>query len=405
LRAFDGNGQELFRELLPEEGMFEVGLGTDADEVWCWPTAWFARGMAGAAWLPVDHAAGTLYHIELNSRRAVAFAFPDAIADCAVSSHGRVLVSCWNGRIYLIENTGKLLATLDAEGPARLVWNPDSAFAVAGTAGGRLLRLKDNGNLDWSRTIPVTEIPPLTQPPKEVVAGLPIFQGGRMPGEHAYVGDIWLIKNGNKGVIVDAGGTSGFAMTRARLRALGIEQVTHVLHTHSHGDHCGGAYLWRALGAQVVAPKPAAFALTWLMPMLTDYGIYPPRPVDVPLPLRRAGDETDFEVSSLKFHALFVPGHSFDLTVYTTELGGKRIAFTGDLGFENQDILHRCWGDAEKASRVVQIIRSNLLASCPDVVFTGHGVRPKGTEFITRLVLQTEQSLGSRGDPTETRSN
>jgi glyoxylase-like metal-dependent hydrolase (beta-lactamase superfamily II) len=188
-------------------------------------------------------------------------------------------------------------------------------------------------------------------------------------------------------------GTSGFSITRSRLQALGIERVTHVLQTHSHGDHAGGAYLWRALGAQIVAPRSAAFTLTWLMPMLTDYGIYPPRPLDVPLPLTRVGEETDFQVSNLKFRALFVPGHSFDLTIYTTELAGQRIAFTGDVGFENQDILHRCWGDADKARAVVRVIREKLLVWRPDVVFTGHGIRTNGTEFISTLVRQTEQSL------------
>ena len=131
--------------------------------------------------------------------------------------------------------------------------------------------------------------------------------------------------------------------------------------------------------------------------MLTDYGIYPPRPLDVPLPVAAVGDETDFELSGIKFRAFFVPGHSFDLTVYTTELGGKRIAFTGDLGFENQDILHRCWGDADKARAVVRVIRDRLLAWRPDVVFTGHGVRPDGTGFLTALVRHTEASLAQVG--------
>ena len=85
--------------------------------------------------------------------------------------------------------------------------------------------------------------------------------------------------------------------------------------------------MWRAAGAKIVAPKTASFSQNWLMPMLTDYGVYPPRPVDIALPLTRVGDEVDFEVSGFKFHALFVPGHSFDLTLYTTVLGGKRIAF------------------------------------------------------------------------------
>jgi glyoxylase-like metal-dependent hydrolase (beta-lactamase superfamily II) len=402
LRAFDADGKELLSEPLSQEGMFEVAVSPVADSVWCWPASWFARGVAGAAWLPVDGAARTLYRVALDSRRALAIAFPDAIADCAVSIRGRTLVSCWDGRLYLLEDSGELVTSLEAQGPARLAWSHDGTFAVAGTEGGRLLRIDENGEVTWIRTIPVTEVPPLAEPPSEVVAGLPIYQGGRITGgEHAYVGDIWVIKSGNKGVIVDAGGTSGFAMTQARLRALGIEEVTHVLHTHSHGDHCGGAYLFRALGAKMVAPKSAELTLTWLMPMLSDYGIYPPRPVDLPLPLARVGDETEFEVSGLKFYALFVPGHSFDLTIYATELGGKRIAFTGDLGFEGQDMLHRCWGDAEKARRVLEVIRNKLVRWGPDVIFTGHGVRQNGMQFLAELVQQTEESLVLESRPSE----
>src|SRR6185436_8734304 len=219
LRVFDGNGQELFRNSLPEEGLFEVGFCSDTNAVWCWPTTWFARGMAGAAWLPVDRPARTLYRVNQNSRDAVAFTLPDAIADCAVSSSGRdALISCWDGRLYLLDDAGNLSATLDVGGPARLAWSQDGSFAVAGTAEGRLWRVEQNGKLGWSRIIPVTELPPLARPPAEVVAGVPIFQGGRIPrGEHAYVGDIWVLKTGNKGVIVDAGGTSGFATTQARL--------------------------------------------------------------------------------------------------------------------------------------------------------------------------------------------
>jgi glyoxylase-like metal-dependent hydrolase (beta-lactamase superfamily II) len=408
LRVFDGVGKELFSESLPEEGLFEVGL--NADEAWCWPGAWFARGMAGAVWLPVDAPARTVYRVELSrveltSRATTGFVFPDAVADCAPSpTTGRALVSCWDGRVYLLEESGEVVAKLDVGGPARLAWSKDGAFAIAGTAEGRLLRVEQNGKLSWSTSIPAKGVPELKQPPTEVTAGLPIFQGGRFPGEHAYVGDIWIIRNGSRGVIVDSGGTSGFSITQARLRALGIEEVTHVLHTHTHGDHCGGAYLWRVAGAQMVAAKPAAFTLTWLMPMLTDYGIYPPRPLDMPLPLTRVGDETDFEVSGLKFHALFVPGHSFDLTIYMIELAGKRIAFTGDLGFENQDILHRCWGAADHAQAVTKVVREKLLPWRPDVVFTGHGVRTNGTEFIQMLVRHTEESLAQAAAPRKSRS-
>jgi glyoxylase-like metal-dependent hydrolase (beta-lactamase superfamily II) len=398
LRVFDGEGREVYRDWLPAEGMFEIGFSSVSQEIWCWPKAWFARGMAGAIWLPVDAPARTVYRIGIEDRSTVAFEFPDSVADfCLSPRSGQELISCWDGRIYLLDHGGGVSAKLEAGGPARLAWSGDGAFVAAGTAEGRLLRIDTNGALAWSKAVPVTEVPALTRPPPEIVAGLPIFQGGRIPqGEHAYVGDIWIIRTGRNAMLIDAGGVSGSSITQARLGALGIEHVTHVLHTHSHGDHCGGAYLWRAGGAQIVGPRSSELTLTWLMPMLTDYGLYPPRPLDVALPLSQTGDETEFEVSGLKVGALFVPGHSFDLTIYKIELAGKRIAFTGDLGFENQDILHRCWGDAEKARSVVQVIRHQLLAWRPDVVFTGHGVRPEGTEFIASLLQHTEASLKER---------
>ena len=85
---------------------------------------------------------------------------------------------------------------------------------------------------------------------------------------------------------------------------------------------------------------------------------------------------------------------SSDLTVYMTELGGKRVAFTGDLGFEREsDIVHRCWGDAGKARPVIKAIHEKLLAWKPEVVFTGHGVRPNGTEWVEDLLRRSEESL------------
>ena len=396
LRVFDVTGKELLRQWLPEAGLFEVGFGGNDGEVWCWPASWFARGMAGEPWLPVQADARTVYRVTVATRTAVAFNFPDAVADCApCPTDGDVLISGWDGQTTLLNADGKVAAKWELNSPARLAWSADGSFAIAGTASGQLALLERDGKPGWKQSIPVTELPTITAPPAEVVTGIPVHQGGRIPGgEHAYVGDIWLLKLGREAVLVDAGGTSAFALSQARVKALGIERVTHVLHTHSHGDHSGGAYLWRAAGAKIVGPKSAALTLTWLMPMLTDYGIFPPRPLDVPLPLTRVGDETEFTVSGQKFRALFVPGHSFDLTVYMTELGGQRVAFTGDLGFEREsDILHRCWGDADKARLVVKAIRDKLLAWKPDVVFTGHGVRPNGTAWVEDLLRRSEESL------------
>ncbi len=399
LRIFTGKGQELRNVPMPAEGMFEVGFGGEDDEVTCWPASWFARGMAGAVWLPIDAPARKLYHIPVKQGPALAVEFPDAIADCAPRPQdGSTLVSCWDGKLYRIAADGRPMAPpLEIGSPARLAWSADGTLAVAGTSAGELVALNPKGVLTWKKTILIGAPPAIAQQPEPVVPGLPIYQGGRVPqGEHAYVGDIWMIKHGRDAVFVDSGGTSGIATTQARLRALGIDRVTHVLLTHTHGDHTGGAHLWRAGGTQIVASKTAAVPLTWLMPMLSDYGIFPPCPLDVPLPVTRPGDEADFEAGGLKFRALYVPGHSFDLTMYKLEIDGARIAFTGDLGFEApSDILHRCWGDADKARVAVAVIKEKLLPWKPDIVFTGHGVRREGTAFLADLVRRTDESLAA----------
>jgi glyoxylase-like metal-dependent hydrolase (beta-lactamase superfamily II) len=269
------------------------------------------------------------------------------------------------------------------------------AFAVAGTDAGEPIRLHG-----WRTKLPVKEPKPFEGAMKPVFEGIPIYAVGRAGPEHAYGRDIWLVKTGAGGFLVDAGGSSALPVTLQKIRAAGVDPATlkHLLHSHSHGDHAGAAYLWRAGGLKIVAPETAALATTWLMPTVSDYGVWVPRPVDVPIPLKRAGDETEFEAAGLKIRAVFVPGHSYDSVVYLFELGGKRVAFTGDLGFKGQDILHRCWGDADKAAAVADVIKTKVLEFRPDVVFTGHDAHREGSVFLEGLVARSLESIrkGSR---------
>jgi glyoxylase-like metal-dependent hydrolase (beta-lactamase superfamily II) len=121
--------------------------------------------------------------------------------------------------------------------------------------------------------------------------------------------------------------------------------------------------------------------------------VWVPRPVDVPLPLKRVGDETETTIEGLRIRVVFVPGHSYDSALYLMELAGKRVAFTGDIGFKNQDILHRSWGDAARAAAVSEVIRTKVLEFRPDVVFTGHDAHADGTAFLEDLVRRSEESI------------
>ncbi len=80
------------------------------------------------------------------------------------------------------------------------------------------------------------------------------------------------------------------------------------------------------------------------------------------LPLKQAGDETEITLCGLRIRPLFVPGHTVDSVAYMMEFNGRRVAFTGDIGFDAQNnILDRCWGDRDKAKSVVEVSRSKLI--------------------------------------------
>ncbi|OAI46315.1 hypothetical protein AYO44_11480 [Planctomycetaceae bacterium SCGC AG-212-F19] len=397
-RLVDRSGQTIVRTPLPKEGMFDVRMNGKGDSALCYPTSWFARGMAGCAWRPADNDARVVYRFtEPEKTWTAAWSFPDAVSDLAVDAEGnRILVSCWDGKLYLLDPAGKVAATLSATGPARLQWSRDGRIVVAGTHGGQVICANADGTERWRLKLPEAEVPPLEQPVKPVFADVPIYQVGRTGPEHAYVGDTWLVKTGSGGILVDTGGTSSISFTLQRIQSAGVDpkDLHFLLHTHSHGDHCGAGYLWRTRGLKIVAPESADFTLAWLMPMLTDYGVWAPRPVDRPLALKRAGDQTDIALGDLKVRAIFVPGHSFDSVLYFMELNGKRVLFTGDIGFDNQqEILHRCWGDIAKAKEVVEVVRTKVLPLKPDYVFRGHSAKMDGTAWLEDLVKRSQAAI------------
>ncbi len=252
LRVFGPFGEVLARAELPAEGLFEVHLNRQGDTVWCAPMSWFARGLAGQAWLPADPDAHTVFVYDLRRKAwTSAWRFPDAVSDVGVHPVGdRVLVSCWDGLAYLLGKDGEVRQRVNVGGPARLRWSADGSFAVLGTQGGEVVSLDGRGDVRWKRALPITEVPPLKEPLRPVFEGVPIYSVGRVGSEHAYVGDIWLIKTVQGGILVDTGGTSAMPFTLQRIKAAGIDpkDIRYVLLSHSHGDHAGAAYLWRTRG-------------------------------------------------------------------------------------------------------------------------------------------------------------
>jgi glyoxylase-like metal-dependent hydrolase (beta-lactamase superfamily II) len=387
----------LARAELPAEGLFEIRMNREGDVLWCVPMAWFARGLAGRPWLPADPGAATVFVYDLRRQAWTgAWHFPDAVSDLAVHPDGdRVLVSCWDGTVYLVGREGVVKQQLSVGRPARVCWSAGGQFAAVGTDAGEVFGVDAQGQQLWRTALPVTELSPAKDPMPPVFADAPIYDVGHVGKEYAYA-NTWLVKTEQGGFLIDTGGVSGIPYSRQRMQAAGLDpqDVRHVLLTHSHGDHCGATYLWRTQGLNIVAARTASLTVSWLMPIWTDYSIWPTSPIDQPLPLRRAGDETRLTLCSLPIRAIFVPGHAFDQVLYLMELDGKRIMFTGDVGFGGEShILHRCWGDREKAAVLSRVIRSQALPFRPDYVFTGHDAQKHGTAFLEDLLTRTDAAL------------
>jgi glyoxylase-like metal-dependent hydrolase (beta-lactamase superfamily II) len=398
LRLLEAPGREVAQAEFPSDGLYEVRLGAEGKTVWAIPMSWFSRGLAGRAWLPTDPDRRGLLRWDLSRKGwETVFDFPDAISDAVLDAPGEsAWVSCWDGKLSRVRPGARPEVLADLGAPARLSVSPDGSFLVAGTDAGEVVCLEASGKPRWRVALSSTPAPKLDRPAAPVFPDLPIYQVGRTGKEHAYVGDMWLIKGERGGILIDAGGASSIPFTLERIRAAGVDprDLRHLLHTHSHGDHSGAGYLWRSMGLKVVAPESGSLALGWLMPTQTDYGVWVPRPVDLPLPLKKAGDACEITLEGLRIRAIFVPGHSMDSVIYILDVGGKRAAFTGDLGFQApSDILHRCWGDLEKAKIVTAIVREQVLPARPDVVFTGHGPHADGTAWLLDLVERSEESI------------
>jgi len=262
----------------------------------------------------------------------------------------------------------------------------------------------------WKTALPVADVPHWEKPLEPVFPEVPVYSVGRVGPEHAYVGDTWLIKTDQGGILVDTGGTSGIPLTLEKLRATGMDpgDVRYLLLSHSHGDHANAAYLWRARGAQVVAPASAAFATAWAVTQWSGYGVSVPIPIDRPLPLRRAGDEAEITLCGVRVKAVFVPGHSIDSVVYSMDLNGRRVIFSGDIAFDDRragmplgsNILHRCWVDREKATEVVRVIEEKVLPLRPEFEFKGHASN-RDPVASWRNILDASRRALKAGEPAQ----
>lgn len=197
---------------------------------------------------------------------------------------------------------------------------------------------------------------------------------------HRLDGQVYLLDEGEGLALVDAGSGLGQDDILANIREAGFrpERVRHVLLTHQHIDHAGGAApLRRTLGCQVLAPAGAAEALQAADEEQTGLaagralGFFPaeyhlePCPVD-----RQVEDGEALHLGELVLTAVATPGHGAWDMCYLGTFEGKVALFCGDLVFPGGRILVQATPGCDPDRIRDSLFKVEQLG--PEALFPGH---------------------------------
>ncbi len=216
---------------------------------------------------------------------------------------------------------------------------------------------------------------------------------------------VYLVDGGDDLALVDVGAGMGTEAVIENVRREGLDpaRIRHLVLTHGHGDHAGGAArMRRLLGeptvylSQVAADflrraDEAALSLD----VAKAAGIYPPdyrlEPCEVDIELRE-GDT--IRIGEVALSVLDTPGHSDGHVSLLLERDSERILFAGDAIFFGGKILlqaiHDCRLDAQIRSLrklreldVTALLPGHLAVSLRD----GQRHIERANEVLDRLLI------------------
>ncbi len=153
--------------------------------------------------------------------------------------------------------------------------------------------------------------------------------------------NIYLLDGGNELAVIDTGTGTSAPKIIENIKQMGFDpsNISHILLTHFHADHAGGASALRELtGAKVAGNKNGKEVLEKAdekaidLVKARDLGFYPksysfkPCKMDILL-----SDCDQFKIGSLKIKVLILPGHSYLDTYYLVETSAGHVSlFSGD---------------------------------------------------------------------------
>jgi len=190
--------------------------------------------------------------------------------------------------------------------------------------------------------------------------------------------NVYLLDGGVEKAIIDCGSGFGVDNMLERCSGIGIEpwQITHVLLTHAHMDHAGGAFRFKnQTEASLTCSEKSAR-------LLADgdeekiglvegrkAGIYPPDCRLHPIRTEHVVKHGDLiQIGHYQIRVIDTPGHSADSISYFIEETGA--LFSGDVVFWGGQIAHLFTDDFSMSELEISIQRLSKLKV--NSLFPGH---------------------------------
>lgn len=195
-----------------------------------------------------------------------------------------------------------------------------------------------------------------------------LWQVGGAGLSHSDDAAVYLLKTGECAVLIDAGCGRNHAQlitNIAQCIGQGVE-ISHLLLTHCHFDHTGGAQALKArFGCRLVAHKLDAGFLEAGDSVITAASWYGESMSPLTVDVKLEGDVDSIAVGAETISAIHWPGHSPGSVVYTYQSGHELILF-------GQDVHGPIHPDLLSDARQYQDSLVKLAALDADLLLEGH---------------------------------
>lgn len=193
--------------------------------------------------------------------------------------------------------------------------------------------------------------------------------------------NIFLVDCGNQYVLVDAGTglNPELIVENIEKKKVPMDQVTHILLTHAHGDHAVGAsFFQKNYGVQLISSKEVA---PWLehancektsINEAINVGFYPSNLPFEKISINKTVCEGDIiKIGNKEFHIIETPGHAKGHISFICNINNKKVLLSGDTIFSGgKIILQNIWDCCiqDYAKTIEKLNNLNI-----DSLYPGHG--------------------------------